>query len=174
MKITKELRDRLSYLIKMVFCMSGDVFLEGKPTVLSGRNILKEFERATGISSETQRPWFDKETAGISADKIQFIIDKLKVNPNWIYSGEGAIFKPDSPILMEMADILFPNVKNYKDELIAILPEMDNDDFVKIMFLHLQKIKGLSRESILLKNAVRDYPGPTQGKPGLGRARSDT
>jgi len=144
MKITKELRDRLSYLIKMVFCMSGEVFLEGKPSALSDRNILKEFEKATGISSETLRVWFGKESAGISADKLQFIIDKLKVNPNWLYNGDGAVFRSDSPILVEMAVILFPHVKKYKNELIAILSEMDNDDFVKVMFLHLQKIKGLS------------------------------
>ena len=166
MKITKELRDRLSYLIKMVFCMSREVFLEGKPSVLSGRNILKEFEKATGISSETQRPWFGKDNAGISADKLQFIIDTLKVNPNWLYNGEGAIFKANSPIYLAMADILFPRVKNYKNELIAILPEMDSDEFVKVMFLHLQKIKGLSRESSFLKNAHRDYLDPGAGEDG--------
>ena len=157
MKITKELRDRLSYLIKMVFCMSREVFLEGKPSALSDRNILKVFETVTGISSETMRPWFGKDSAGISADKLQFIIDTLKVNPNWLYNGDGAIFKPESPIFVEMAAVFFPHVKKYQNELIAILSEMDSDEFVKVMFLHLQKIKGLSLQGIHLKNAGQDY-----------------
>ena len=137
--------------------MSGEVFLAGKPSALSDRNILKVFEKVTGISSETMRPWFSKDSAGISADKLQLIIDTLKVDANWLYNGEGAVFKPGSPIFVEMAAILFPHVKKYQKELIAILAEMDNDEFVKVMFLHLQKIKGLSLKGTYLKDAGPDY-----------------